>query len=96
MYVIQFKGRGRWTLYYRGYDFYQDSPTEGGWKIFRTVYLADAKFFNDVQEAEEAAANWQWPRERLRIEYITEDQLAEAKRFKFREQLAGNYIKSKG
>ena len=96
MYVIKFKGRGDYKLYYRGYKFYQDSPTEGGWKIFRTIYLADAMLFADRMEAEEEIEIWEWPEEHLHVDYITDNELAEAKRFKFKEQLSGNYIESKG
>jgi len=92
MYVIKFKGRGDYKLYYKGYKFYQDSPTEGSWKIFRTIWLADAMIFGDKMEAEEEIEIWEWPEEHLRVEYITDEEFESAKRLKFKEKLRGNYV----
>ena len=96
-YVIKFKGTHGRPLYYVKHGWFQDSPNEGGTKIFRTMFLADAMLFGDKQEAEEVFEEVNWATSpKCGIEYITDDQLEEAKRFKFREQLAGNYIPSKG
>ena len=52
-YVIQYQGLRGHKLYYVNHGWYQDSPNEGGTKVFRTVFLADAMLFADKQVAEE-------------------------------------------
>lgn len=92
-YVIQYRGLRGSTLYYVNHGWYQDSPTEGGTKVFRTVFLADAMLFGDKQEAEEIFEEINWSTSsKCKIEYVTDGQMEEARRFKFKEQLAGNYI----
>lgn len=98
-YVIKYKAKKSYTgnhfLYYVSHRWYQDSPGEGGTKVFRTVFLADAMFFGDRQEAEMVLDELTWTRPDTTIEYVTDNELGEAKRHKFKETLAGNYIGTK-
>jgi hypothetical protein len=92
-YVIQYQGLRGHKLYYVNHGWYQDSPNEGGTKVFRTVFLADAMLFADKQVAEEIFEEINWSTSvKCSIEHITDSQLKEARQFKFKEQLAGNYI----
>ena len=94
-YVIQYKGTHGHELYYVKHGWFQDSPNEGGTKVFRTVFLADAMLFGDRMEAEEIFEEINWSTSnKCSIEYITDSQIEEARRFKFKEQLRGNYIPS--
>ena len=59
-YVIQYQGLRGHKLYYVNHGWYQDSPNEGGTKVFRTVFLADAMLFADRMEAEEIFEEINW------------------------------------
>ncbi len=78
-------------LYFVKYSYYQDSPSEGSWKIFRTAWLADAALFGDRQEAEEMLEEFGWS-PGWSIDYVLDSQVESAKREKFKGTLAGDYV----
>lgn len=93
MYVLAFRQKRDPSkpLYYRKYEFCQDSPTEGSWTIFRTIYLADAKTFGTVEAAQEELERFGWS-PGWSIEYVIEDEYRKSEREKFKDILANEYI----